>query len=48
MTRRVTGENDTIRASASRVCSITSAASPMNGRDFIRAGTRSSAVWQSA
>ncbi len=48
MTRRVTGDDDTIRASASRVRSITSAASPMNGTDSMRAGTRSSAVWQSA
>src|SRR6185503_2447480 len=48
ITRRVTGEEEMMSASASRVRAITSSASPMKGSEIIWAGTRSSAGWQSA
>ncbi len=48
ITRRVTGEEEMMSASASRVRAITSSASPMKGSEISWAGTRSSAVWQSA
>jgi hypothetical protein len=44
MKPRVTGENDTTRASASRIRSIISRSSRMNGSTVTRAGTCASAA----
>jgi len=48
ITPRVTGADETTSASASRVRAIISSSVSNAGSEIMRAGTRLSAVWQSA